>query len=242
MNLLNEQRRCRVCPQQFQAQGQTVTLRHCFSAQQNGKPNVVYLHSAQDDGAAVWQQCLDLGCQNFALVSISGLDWNAALTPWECEGIFAEDEPFSGKAAGQLQLLVEEVLPQAEQELGLASCQVNRIIAGYSLAGLFAVWSTFNCECFDRVASASGSLWYPGFAEYATAREFARMPEAAYFSLGNKEHKTPSRLLRNVAEGTRQVEELFRSRGVRTTLEKNPGNHFKDPDLRMAKAIRWVLG
>lgn len=229
---------------EFQVQGQTITVRQCFSAVPGivvPAYKVLYLHSAQDNGEAVWQQCLNLGCSDFALVSISGLEWNTALTPWECEGIFAEDEPFAGQAARQLDLLTSEIIPAAEQALSLMAQRVNRTIAGYSLAGLFAVWSAFNCSCFNRVASASGSLWYPGFAEYAATHEFVRKPEAAYFSLGNKEHKTPSRLLRNVAEGTRQVEELFASRGVRTMFEKNPGNHFKDPDLRMAKAIQWVL-
>ena len=115
-------------------------------------------------------------------------------------------------------------------------------MAGYSLAGLFATWATFNSAAFGRIASASGSLWYPDFAGYAAANEFARKPACAYFSLGSKEARTPSRLLRNVAQGTHDVVELFEARGVPTVFEQNPGNHFKEPAPRMAKGIAWALG
>lgn len=29
--------------------------------------------------------------------------------------------------------------------------------------------------------------------------------------------------------------------GIETTFEMNPGNHFKDADLRLAKGIAWML-
>ena len=126
----------------------------------------------------------------------------------------------------------------AAQREGIVPC---RVLAGYSLAGLFAVWTAFQTSAFSRIASASGSLWYPGFDEFAEARPFKRQPECAYFSLGTKEARTPSRLLRRVAEGTDAVVAAFQERGVETAFEKNPGNHFKEPDLRMAKGIAWVL-
>ena len=83
----------------------------------------------------------------------------------------------------------------------------------------------------------------PGFHRLCR-RERVRPPEppCAYFSLGSKEARTPSRLLRNVAQGTRDVVELFEARGVPTVFEQNPGNHFKEPALRMAKGIVWALG
>ena len=35
-------------------------------------------------------------------------------------------------------------------------------IAGYSLAGLFALYALYKTDAFTRVASMSGSLWFPG--------------------------------------------------------------------------------
>ena len=45
------------------------------------------------------------------------------------------------------------------------------VIAGYSLAGLFALWAAWNSGYFRRVASVSGSLWYPGFTDYIRNNE-----------------------------------------------------------------------
>lgn len=116
-----------------------------------------------------------------------------------------------------------------------------RILAGYSLAGLFAVWSAFQTDAFSRIVSASGSLWYPGFDDFSKTHPLPKRPECAYFSLGSKEARTPSRLLRRVAEGTVTVVSAFQEKGVKTVFEKNPGNHFKEPDVRMAKGIAWAL-
>lgn len=118
---------------------------------------------------------------------------------------------------------------------------ICRTIAGYSLAGLFATWASFNSSAFSRIASASGSLWYPKFARFVAERPLTRPIDCAYFSLGSKEAKTPSRLLRNVATGTDEVVAAFRSKGVPTQFESNPGNHFKEPALRMARGITWAI-
>ena len=47
--------------------------------------------------------------------------------------------------------------------------------------------------------------------------------------------------MRDVLARTRDVEARLRSRNVDVTFELNPGNHFQDPDLRMAHGIRWIL-
>ena len=201
---------------------------------------VVYLHVHDGDGSEVLRLCHELGYREFVLAAIRPHCWNDDLTPWECPGLFADDAPFAGKAAEQLRLLESEIIPRVEGDAPRKPEQ--RVLAGYSLAGLFATWACFNSASFRCVASASGSLWYPDFAGYAAASEFARKPTSAYFSLGSKEAHAPSRLLRNVAQGTRDVVELFEARGVPTVFEQNPGNHFKEPALRMAKGIAWALG
>ena len=161
---------------------------------------VVYLHVHDGDGSEVLRLCHELGCRDFVLAAIRPGCWNDDLTPWECPGLFADDSPFAGKAAEQLRLLESEIIPRVEGDAPRKPEQ--RVLAGYSLAGLFATWATFNSAAFGRVASASGSLWYPDFAGYTAANGFARKPTYAYFSLGSKEARTPSRLLRNVAQGT----------------------------------------
>ncbi len=122
-----------------------------------------------------------------------------------------------------------------------AGARPLRIIAGYSLAGLFALWAQARSTTLDRVASASGSLWYPGFARFVQESAMARPPECVFISLGKKETKTPSRLLRNVAHGTDEVVASLRGKGIPTHFVLNPGNHFKEPALRMARGIAWCV-
>lgn len=217
--------------------GKTITVHYDNDTIVSNLP-IVYLHTLEGNGSDVWQQCGSLPCPRFILVSIQVADWNDALTPWGCEGLFAEDKPFGGNADQHLAWL-EGSIPLIEANL--CATPVRRIIAGYSLAGLFAAWTPFNTSLFDAVSSASGSLWYPEFSEYAQAKPFARSPQYAYFSLGSKEARTPSRLLRKVADGTSSVVSSFKEKGVKTIFESNPGNHFKEPDLRMAKGISWTL-
>lgn len=198
----------------------------------------VYMHEIQDESDAVLKRCAELGCPSFVLVAIHVSQWNDMLTPWECPGIFADDAPFAGHAEHQLEML-SEIVQKTEEQLGARPS--HRCIAGYSLAGLFAAWAPFQTDLFDAVASASGSMWYPGFAKYVEAGTFDRSPRCAYFSLGSKEARTPSHLLRGVADGTQRVVDAFRAKGVKAVFENNPGNHFKESDLRMAKAICWAV-
>ena len=115
------------------------------------------------------------------------------------------------------------------------------VIAGYSLAGLFALWAAWNSGYFRMVASVSGSLWYPGFADFTESHETAGKVEGVYLSLGDREDKGGSRIMRTVGESTARVERALREKGINTAYEMNNGGHFSDPEGRLAKGIAWVI-
>ena len=110
-------------------------------------------------------------------------------------------------------------------------------IAGYSLAGLFALYAMYRCDAFDRAASISGSLWYPHFREFAAEHEMPRRPDRIYLSLGDKEKKTRHPLLKTVQDNTEALAKHYRQLGIEVTFELNPGNHFEAVDFRSAKGI-----
>ena len=114
-------------------------------------------------------------------------------------------------------------------------------IAGYSLGGLFAIYSLYRTDVFSRAVSASGSMWYPSFLEYAEKNNFGKMPSRVYFPLGDREARTRNALLSTVEDKTGKVYDQYKNKGIETTFEMNPGNHFKDADLRLAKGIAWIL-
>ena len=89
------------------------------------------------------------------------------------------------------------------------------------------------------MAAASPSVWFPGFEEYMKASQI-KCPKV-YLSLGDKEERTRNPVMSSVGSRIRSAEQLLKSQNVCCTLEWNPGNHFRDSDLRTAKAFAWLL-
>ena len=112
-------------------------------------------------------------------------------------------------------------------------------IGGYSLAGLFALWAAYQTDTFDGVAAASPSMWFPGFADYMKENEIRT--DTVYLSLGDKEEKARNPVMATVGDRIREAHALLKEQGANCILEWNKGNHFKDTDLRTARAFAWVL-
>ena len=164
---------------------------------------------------------------------------SAARSPRGRPGAHAR-RPFSGGAGECLPLLTENILPQAEALLPASPAW--RGLAGYSLAGLFAIWALYQTDIFSRAASMSGSLWYPGLLDYLSARTPPRRPDCLYLSLGDREARARDTVLKTVRRETEAVAAHFRARGIPTALEFPPGNHFQNVTERMAAGIGWLLG
>ena len=208
-----------------------------FACEQDDCP-VVYLNTFQEEGETVFRALQVACCPPLSLVAISGLDWSRDMTPWEIPPIFKGDTPCSGGADDYLKILTEQIVPFAEQEIGSVSW---RGIAGYSLAGLFALYSLYRTDIFARAASVSGSLWYPGITEYISSHTMKRTPDYLYFSLGSKEARTRSPYMKTVQENTEKIEKYYREKGISTVFQLNPGNHYKDAEKRTAAGILWLM-
>lgn len=219
----------------FSAGAKTVEV---YPAAGPGRP-VIYLHTFSGEGAQVYQALQSTGCPDFSLVTVSGLDWNHDMAPWDCPPVFRGGAPCTGGAGDHLRLLCQTILPRAEQML--LQPVSRRGIAGYSLAGLFAVYALYQTGVFAGAASVSGSLWFPGFRAYALSHAFCRKPHRLYFSLGKKECKTRNSYMQHVQEDTEAIVSSCRARGIETAFLLNPGSHFQNAVPRMADGIRWLL-
>ncbi|MBR6235073.1 MAG: hypothetical protein IKR01_04405, partial [Spirochaetales bacterium] len=80
-----------------------------------------------------------------------------------------------------------------------------------------------------------------GFIDFASSHDLAASPSKVYLSLGDREAKTRNPVMATVQDNTEKMAQLFRDRGVDVTYELNPGNHFQEPELRMAKGICGIL-
>ena len=165
---------------------------------------------------------------DFCLAAVQAENWNRDLSPWEAPAVFGNGD-FGGKAAETLGKILERFEGDGRR----------LVLGGYSLAGLFALWAATRTDRFAGIAAASPSVWFPGFTDYL--RENPVRSGAVYLSLGDREERTRNPVMAEVGNRIREAEEILKGQGVKTVLEWNPGNHFRDADRRTARAFAWVL-
>ena len=208
----------------FSIQGKTISI---FLGPEATVP-IIYLNTFSDEGQKVYEAAQAASCPPFTLVAISDLGWNHDMVPWDSPPAFKNADPCTGGADDYLRLLT-------------AGVPCWRGIAGYSLAGLFALYSIYQTDVFSRVGSMSGSLWFPGMKEYIFSHEPKRRPDHMYFSLGDKESKTRNTVLQSVQQNTEEIHAFYQSRDIDTVLQMNPGNHYNHAAERTAAGIAWML-
>ena len=165
---------------------------------------------------------------DFLLAAFTVTDWNKELSPWKAKAVFGNDD-FGNGAKDTLSKILEYC----------TDSEKTYYIGGYSLAGLFALWSAYNTNVFKGVAAVSPSMWFPGFDMFMKENEIEC--NNVYLSLGNKEEKARNPVMATVGDRIRSAEALLKDIGVNCILEWNEGNHFRDPSLRTAKGFSWLL-
>ena len=175
--------------------------------------------------------------RNFLFAAIPVENWNDALSPWEAPAVWGK-QGFGGKAGDTLRFLTEQVVPTLKQQFNLPE-NVRIILGGYSLAGLFALWASTQTALFSGVAAASPSVWFPGWMEFE--QQHPIQAQCIYLSLGDREERTRNATMAAVGKNIRALHSRLAERGTDCTLEWNIGGHFKDADLRTARAFRWAM-
>jgi len=203
-----------------------------------GSPLII-LNTYSREGEKIYKECSLLDSKPFTLAAISNLDWNTDLSPWEIPPLYKNDTPFLGKADQYLELLISKIIPALLGKLTKTPAYIA--IAGYSLGGLFALYAAYKTKIFSKILSASGSLWYPTFVDFAKKTDFLKKPEAIYLSLGDTEAKTKNKSLASVQKKTEELVDFYKSKGLPVIFELNKGNHFTDSEKRIAKGIKWIL-
>ena len=164
---------------------------------------------------------------DFKYIAVEIDDWNDDLSPWKAQAVFKDDD-FGGGAVKTL-----------EKILTLCSDKKKYYIGGYSLAGLFSLWAAYQTDIFTGIAAVSPSVWFPGFIEYMKEHEIKS--ETVYLSLGDREEKTRNSVMSQVGNCIRMGYGWLIEHGINCNLEWNQGNHFREPDIRIAKAFAWVM-
>ncbi len=209
-----------------------------YPAAEPGRP-VVYLHTFGREGGKVYQELEKMGSPDFTMAAISGMDWNQDMTPWDCPPLSRIDKPCTGGADEYLEILIRRIMPEVEKNI--EGEPAWRGISGYSLAGLFAVYAIYQTDLFSRVASMSGSLWFPKIKEYIFSHDMRIRPDCMYFSLGDKECKSRNSYLKTVQDNTVEIQSFYEKQGIDSVFVQNQGGHYTGGVKRTADGIDWIL-
>ena len=132
--------------------------------------------------------------EGVSLVNVGADLWEENFSPWCAPRVFAKGPNFGDGAQKTLDTLINQVIPWAESEL--TESPAYRVLVGYSLAGLFSLWTGVSqqvaCGCqpdaalsqlgpssqpgaphvdapvatFQRIGAVSGSFWFPRLLDY----------------------------------------------------------------------------
>ena len=178
--------------------------------------------------------------KNFSLIAFKINDWNSELTPWEMPLLRGKGN-FGNGADKTLKFIKEKLIPSLAEFINIQDKNVKYILGGYSLAGLFSLWSGYKVNIFAGTAGVSPSVWYKNWMDFV--KDSKPLVNNIYLSLGDLEEKTKHQTLSKIGDNIREyIEILENSENVKNCiLDWNEGNHFKDSDIRIGKGFVWLL-
>lgn len=160
-------------------------------------------------------------------------DWFGAFSPWQD---FSLGEMYTGGGRETLTYIEQELLPFLQEKYRTNG---EVCLAGYSLAGLFALWAGYESSSFTKIACVSGSLWMPGWDTYV--QDKCIHAKYVYLSLGGKEEKTKHPKMAAIGERMKAQLKHLQEAQIPCFFELNPGGHFAGVDKRMGKAFLGML-
>ncbi len=208
-----------------------------FPTDVEGAPMVV-LNTFENEGKGVHDAVISMTEMPFTLVCVQIDDWNSSMSPWSAS-IGMKGGDFTGAADIYLDDLIGSIVPSVIRSLRIHPGYV--VIAGYSMAGLFALYSLFRTDEFSRAVCASGSLWFPGIVDYIDRNDMKGKVDRVVLSLGDREHRTRNVYMKKVLDNTQRIVDILSERCDDVRFRMDEGNHFNDPVGRIAKGIVSIL-
>ena len=175
--------------------------------------------------------------KQFSLIAFKIEDWNSELSPWEATPAF-RNKSFGSGATETLEFIESRLIPTVKEKYNLDN-DIKFILGGYSLAGLFSLWSAYKSDTFSGIAAASPSVWFNGWEEFMNKN--TPLSNTIYLSLGDTEEKTKNKVMSAVGDNIRKQEQLLKNDNIKTILEWNKGGHFSNSDIRVARAFVWCI-
>lgn len=221
----------------------TVSNKKCF-IHENGSSDTILIQAMDTHELELMVKEVELIKElspksRFTFVAFLIEDWNAELSPWKAPAVFG-NEVFGSGAPQTLSFVTDCLLPEINNMYSSTS-KKSFYLGGYSLAGLFALWSAYQTDEFSGIAAVSPSVWFPDWKNYIGSHSI--YTSQVYLSLGIKEEKTRNKTMAAVGDNIRYQHELLckADNVAGCALEWNEGNHFADCELRTAKGFAWLM-
>lgn len=214
-------------------------LKYCLIKSVNKNAPLVVIPSFENNGQEIFNETKKITKEEFSLLIVYDLDWNDDLSPYFAKSIFKNAPDFKGEADKFLDYLTTDLIRKVCYDENINSSYF--ILVGYSMAGLFSIYSLYKTDCFKKIGSVSGSLWYPGFVDFINRNKITKKIFTLYMSLGDKEKHTKNIYMKKVEENTSKIFNLIKQEFINAKFEFNPGNHFQDEAIRIAKCIKYLL-
>lgn len=217
----------------------TIDGRECFVSGSD-HPRYILVQTLGNHERGIFDSTVELIAKTtgvpFVLAAFQVFDWDFDLTPWHDDAINRKPE-VGTKTFDTLRYVTESLLPALEAEYG----NLPVILGGYSLGGLFALWSSSQTDRFAAIAAASPSLWIRNWLDFAQAHPVKTAK--VYLSLGDQEEHVKNRAIARVGDSVRGEYELLKAQlgEENCTLAWNAGGHFQDGDKRQAAAFSWCI-
>lgn len=203
-----------------------------YKLYQGAPHSPVIVLNAENDTDELWE-LLD---QKVSLIVFKDFDWFDDLSPWQMDPLF-KDQGFGGHGQDYLRKIegeIQEAMRQLEEPGEL-------MIAGYSLAGLFALYAMYESDLFYGVISCSSSTWFKDFKDYALKTPIKSPVHTIYLSLGDKEKNSRNPIMATVEENTLALYNKYKNEVEETVFKYEKGGHFKDENGRLARGILWAV-
>ena len=214
--------------------------RECLLYNEGEEPQVLLIQTlgAQERGSIDSEVAMisEASGASFVMAAFAIGDWEVELTPWHDPAV-SKRQAVGEHAGESLRYITEELIPYLHQEYG----EIPIVLGGYSLGGLFSLWSGFESDCFAAIAAMSPSVWIAGWQDYASQHP-VKSPYV-YLSLGDREEHCRDKAIAQVGNNIRwEYDHLQRTIGPdHCTLVWEKGGHFVTPHLRLARAFAWCV-
>lgn len=154
------------------------------------------------------------------------------MSPWPAPALFGKKD-FSGQAQVILDFILKDLLVKYNPQI------FPVILLGYSLGGLFSLWSSYQTKIFACFVPASPSVWYQDWDKYIDKNTC--LSPLVYLSLGDKEAKTKNQTMAQVADRFLLQADYLKRNTSKSYPQWNSGNHVQNSEKRLADGIQWVL-